>query len=179
MPFYPIPIWAGKGNPPETHTTGSDCTENIATHRNPSAEGRDIGSVEADRMEANPVIRLDTARDIGTRAILLFFILSTPVENTYVDEANYASLGSTSMFDAIRGESIVTTLANYVQTDYASVTEDSLKKARRQSRPKNNVNTLKPVAVKTEKIAAAPRVEKQKSNRQKHRGQRLKRTMSR
>lgn len=93
-------------------------------------------------------------------AILLFFILSTPVENTYVDEANYASLGSTSMFDAIRGESIVTTLANYVQTDYASVTEDSLKKARKQSRPKSNVNTLKPVAVKTEKIAAAPRVER-------------------
>lgn len=93
-------------------------------------------------------------------AILLFFILSTPVENTYVDEANYASLGSTSMFDAIRGESIVTTLANYVQTDYASATEDSLKKARRQSRPKNNVNTLKPVAVKTEKIAAAPQTEK-------------------
>ncbi|WP_341460113.1 SPOR domain-containing protein [Phocaeicola barnesiae] len=107
-------------------------------------------------------------------AILLFFILSTPVENTYVDEANYASLGSTSMFDAIRGESIVTTLANYVQTDYASVTEDSLKKARRQSRPKNNVNTLKPVAVKTEKIAAAPRVEKTEKQQAKASGTEIK-----
>lgn len=99
-------------------------------------------------------------------AILLFFILSTPVENTYVDEANYASLGSTSMFDAIRGESIVTTLASYVQTDNVHTKQDSLGKDRRQKRPKNNVNTLKPVTVKTEKVAAAPQP-KEKDARQK------------
>lgn len=88
-------------------------------------------------------------------AILLFFILSTPVENTYVDEANYASLGSTSMFDAIRGESIVTTLASYVQGNQTEMAEDSLRRVQKQNRPKNNVNTLRPITVKTEKIAAA------------------------
>lgn len=88
-------------------------------------------------------------------AILLFFILSTPVENTYVDEANYASLGSTSMFDAIRNQSIVTTLTSYVQTDKeSSQQKESSEKRQKQNRPKNNVNTLKPVAVKTEKVAA-------------------------
>ena len=100
-------------------------------------------------------------------AILLFFILSTPVENTYVDEANYASLGSTSMFDAIRGESIVTTLASYVQPNQTDMIQDSLKRAKKQSRPKNNVNTLKPITVKTEKIAAAePQSKKQTATHQ-------------
>lgn len=99
-------------------------------------------------------------------AILLFFILSTPVENTYVDEANYASLGSTSMFDAIRGESIVTTLANYVQSDQVNAVEDSLEKTYQQNRPRNNVNTLKPVVVKTEKIAAAEPQQVEKNGKQ-------------
>lgn len=100
-------------------------------------------------------------------AILLFFILSTPVENTYVDEANYASLGSTSMFDAIRGESIVTTLASYVQPSQTDMVQDSLRKAQKQNRPKNNVNTLRPVTVKTEKIAAAePQPKKQATTHQ-------------
>lgn len=38
-------------------------------------------------------------------AVCLFFVLSVPVENTYMDDANYASLGSISMFDAIRNQS--------------------------------------------------------------------------
>lgn len=86
-------------------------------------------------------------------AVLLFFILSTPVENTYVDEANYASLGSTSMFDAIRNQSIVTTLANYVQTDKGNTQQKNVSE-KKQVRPKSNVNTLKPVVVRTEKVAA-------------------------
>lgn len=35
-------------------------------------------------------------------AILLFFLFSIPVENTYLDDAEYASLGSTGLFDAIK-----------------------------------------------------------------------------
>ena len=44
-------------------------------------------------------------------AVLLFFILSTPVENTYIDDANFASLGSIDMFDAIRDQSVATSLS--------------------------------------------------------------------
>lgn len=40
-------------------------------------------------------------------AVILFFILSVPVENTYVEEADYAALGSAGLFDAIRNQSLV------------------------------------------------------------------------
>ena len=45
-------------------------------------------------------------------AVCLFFVLSVPVENTYMDDANYASLGSISMFDAIRNQSVATSIQN-------------------------------------------------------------------
>lgn len=47
-------------------------------------------------------------------AVIMFFILSAPVENTHIDEGNYASLGSISLFDAIRSQSFATTLMNQV-----------------------------------------------------------------
>lgn len=47
-------------------------------------------------------------------AVVMFFILSAPVENTHIDEGNYASLGSISLFDAIRSQSFATTLVNQV-----------------------------------------------------------------
>lgn len=43
-------------------------------------------------------------------AVLLFFILSTPVDNTYIEEENYASLGTVNVFDQVKGESLITTL---------------------------------------------------------------------
>lgn len=43
-------------------------------------------------------------------AILLFFALSTPADNTYIEEENYASLGSINVFEQIRKQSAVTTL---------------------------------------------------------------------
>lgn len=79
-------------------------------------------------------------------AVLLFFILSTPVENTYIDDANFASLGSIDMFDAIRDQSVATSLS--LQKQESPSKEDDKKKAR------NNINTLKPVKVKTETVAA-------------------------
>lgn len=43
-------------------------------------------------------------------AVILFFFLSVPVENTYVDKGNYASLGTDGLFEAIRSQSLATTL---------------------------------------------------------------------
>ena len=86
-------------------------------------------------------------------AVCLFFVLSVPVENTYMDDANYASLGSISMFDAIRNQSVATSIQT---TPHTVVAQKAVKKQTGKKRVRNNVNTLKPVVVKTEKIAAAP-----------------------
>lgn len=72
--------------------------------------------------------------------ILLFFILSIPVENTYIDEANYASLGNAGMFEAIRHQSVTTWSVNQEKTQKTS------------QRVRNNINTLKPTTVRTEKV---------------------------
>lgn len=47
-------------------------------------------------------------------AVVLFFFLSVPVENTYVDKGNYASLGTDGLFDAIRSQSLATTLQPFL-----------------------------------------------------------------
>lgn len=73
-------------------------------------------------------------------AVLLFFALSSPVQNTYIDETSYASLGSSGLFEAIRNQSFATTV------------QHSNTPAQQQVRVKNNINTLKPVAVKVEKV---------------------------
>ncbi len=70
-------------------------------------------------------------------AIILFFFLSVPVENTYVDKGNYASLGTDGLIDAIRSQSLATT---FIQPQTPQ-------------KEKNNRNTLKPVKVKVEKVA--------------------------
>lgn len=71
-------------------------------------------------------------------AVLLFFALSSPVENTYIDETNYASLGTSGLFEAIRNQSFATTVQQQQNVHKARI--------------RNNVNTLKPVAVKVEKV---------------------------
>ena len=43
-------------------------------------------------------------------AIVMFFLWSTPVDNTYVEEENFASLGSVSVFEQVKDESLLTTL---------------------------------------------------------------------
>ena len=43
-------------------------------------------------------------------AIIMFFLLSTPVDNTYIEEENYASLGNISVFEQVKKESVLTTL---------------------------------------------------------------------
>lgn len=81
--------------------------------------------------------------------ILLFFLFSVPVKNTYIDEANYAALGSSGLFDAIRNQSA----ASCVLSPASQVVSGKEKQPQVQKKQiKNNVNTLKPVAVKTEKV---------------------------
>ncbi len=70
-------------------------------------------------------------------AVILFFFLSVPVENTYVDKGNYASLGTDGLLDAIRSQSLATT---FIQPQTPQ-------------KEKSNRNTLKPVKVKVEKVA--------------------------
>lgn len=43
-------------------------------------------------------------------AVMLFFFLSTPVDNTYIEEENYASLGNISVFEQVKNASLLTTL---------------------------------------------------------------------
>lgn len=70
-------------------------------------------------------------------AVILFFVLSVPVENTYVEKGNYASLGTECLFDAIRSQSMATTLS-------AEAKE-----------PQRNKTHVTPVAVKVEKVTPA------------------------
>ncbi len=80
--------------------------------------------------------------------ILLFFLLSTPVENTYVDSENYASLGSPGLFDAIRNHSVVTRVSENKAKPAAS-------QARRAKAVAASVPTAEHPAVRTETVPAA------------------------
>ena len=86
-------------------------------------------------------------------AVLLFFALSSPVQNTYIDETSYASLGSSGLFEAIRNQSFATTV------------QHSNTPAQQQVRVKNNINTLKPVAVKVEKVEKKAEKAEQKADK--------------
>ena len=78
-------------------------------------------------------------------AAVLFFALSFPVENTYVDKGVYASLGTDCLFDAIRSHSMATSLP------IQEVEETQKQKA----------SSVVPVAVKVEKVAPVANTEVQ------------------
>ena len=78
-------------------------------------------------------------------AAILFFVLSVPVENTYIENGNYASLGTDGLFDAIRSQSVATTL----------MTNDVVEKP--QTKPVQKTVSA-PIVVKVEKVAPAPEV---------------------
>lgn len=86
-------------------------------------------------------------------AILLFFLFSVPVENTYLDDAEYASLGSAGLFEAIKSYSMASSIITVSSSPSVQQQEKQQKTVKRQT-VKNNINTLKPVVVKTEKVAA-------------------------
>ena len=75
-------------------------------------------------------------------AAILFFVLSVPVENTHIDKGMYASLGTNCLFDAIRNQSLATTLP----------AEES------QQQKKVDVT---PMVVKVEKVEKAVKTEKE------------------
>ena len=77
-------------------------------------------------------------------AVILFFALSVPVENTYIDKGNYASLGTDCLFDAIRSHSMATSL-NAKSEDVPQ---------------KSKTAQVVPIAVKVEKVAQPAKVEK-------------------
>ncbi len=75
-------------------------------------------------------------------AAILFFFLSVPVENTYIDKGNYASLGTDCLFDAIRSQSMASTLSMAIM-----------------EKPQQKKTTeVKPIVVKTEKVAVVEKV---------------------
>lgn len=76
-------------------------------------------------------------------AVILFFVLSVPVENTYIDKGNYASLGTDCLFDAIRSQSMATNL------DVKAVDQPQ----------KSKSTPVVPVVVKVEKVAQPAKVE--------------------
>ena len=84
-------------------------------------------------------------------AAVLFFALSFPVENTYVDKGVYASLGTDCLFDAIRSHSMATSLV-------AQEVEGTQKQ---QTAP------IVPVAVKVEKVAPVAKAEVKKAETEK------------
>lgn len=53
-------------------------------------------------------------------AIILFFSLSTPVGNTYIEEENYASLGNLDVLKQFERKSMVTSLAELPRTTLAT-----------------------------------------------------------
>ncbi len=69
-------------------------------------------------------------------AAVLFFSLSFPVENTYIDKGVYASLGTDCLFDAIRSHSMATSLI-------VQEVEES---------QKQKTSAVVPVVVKVEKV---------------------------
>ena len=84
----------------------------------------------------NPSVWMRNAGAVAA-AILLSILISVPVENTYIDEGNYASLGSSGLFDEIRDFSLVTTL---FKGDTYQVHKTEKK------------HSLRPVSVRTEKV---------------------------
>jgi hypothetical protein len=76
-------------------------------------------------------------------AIVLFFALSTPVENTYVDNGNYASLGTNGLFDAIRSESLLANVVNPIfdQSNKKTANSKNSKKSDKKTSAKEDKKT--------------------------------------
>ncbi|MEG1563257.1 MAG: SPOR domain-containing protein [Bacteroides sp.] len=80
-------------------------------------------------------------------AIALFFFLSIPVENTYIDKGNYARLLPTDLFEKIEKQSVAMTPVVLAQT---SATANKKKPVAQRAAVR------KPIIVKEIKVAKAP-----------------------
>ena len=72
-------------------------------------------------------------------AVLLFFFLSTPVDNTYVEPESYASLGNAGWFEQKKTQSLATTLMNV--TPQVNFNQQSARS--QQAKDKHNKKTQK------------------------------------
>ena len=93
-------------------------------------------------------------------AVMLFFFLSTPVDNTYIEEENYASLGNISVFEQVKNASLLTTLMETPAKAEAPVAKSAPVKTEApvaKSAPvKAEAPVAKPAPVKTETPVAKP-----------------------
>lgn len=87
-------------------------------------------------------------------AIALFFFMSTPVENTAVENNNYAQLLPTELFDKIEKQSVALTPVT-VQAVLPNAQAAAADRDKKASKP-----VVRPVAVKEVKVAQAVEVEK-------------------
>lgn len=81
-------------------------------------------------------------------AILIFFSLSTPVENTYIEEDNYAMIGPSGLFENIKNISVNSTLIKVSPGKACQKPSKGVKIS-------GNGKSLKPVSVRTEKVPVA------------------------
>ena len=84
-------------------------------------------------------------------AIALFFFMSTPVENTYVEKDNYAQLLPTDLFEKIEKQSVVMTPVTPQQSDARKQVAVTSKKG-----VATKAAVRKPISVKEIKVAKTP-----------------------
>lgn len=92
-------------------------------------------------------------------AIIVFFFLSVPVENTYIEKENYAMLGSEGLFESIREQSAATSILPVRKQATEQIRQTEAVSAKKNASKTPNGN-LKPVSVRTEKVAPRKTTEK-------------------
>ncbi|GFZ41967.1 HU domain-containing protein [Bacteroides nordii] len=93
-------------------------------------------------------------------AVVLFFFLSTPVENTYVEKDNYAQLLPIDLFEKIEGKSIAMTpvvMNKDVKQSVKAVSGTSKKTGKKVTKPVavREVKVTQPVTEEVHKTSAA------------------------
>lgn len=83
-------------------------------------------------------------------AVALFFTMSTPIENTYIEKENYAQLLPTDLFGKIEKQSVAITpvVVNTVPRQAKSIPSE-----KKKTTPTKTKNTVKPVVVREVKVA--------------------------
>ncbi|MCE2615461.1 HU domain-containing protein [Phocaeicola oris] len=74
-------------------------------------------------------------------AIFLFFVLSTPLENTYVDDDSYASLSTDELFSALKSQSLALNVINPNYSSEAMKTHEKPKVVRTEPVSSSNTKT--------------------------------------
>ncbi len=83
-------------------------------------------------------------------AVALFFFMSTPVENTYIEKGNYARLLPTDLFEKIEKQSVAMTPVMLKSVDAIPQTKPAT--AKKKSSTVRKASVVKPVAVKEVKV---------------------------